>query len=388
MREEGMMNIPYALPYYGDDEIREVVSAIRSNWLTRGPRTARFEDDFAAYVNSPYAIGLNSCTAGLHLAQLAFGIGPGDEVITTPYTFVATTNTILHTGAKPVFVDIDPVTLNLNPDLLEAAVSDKTKAIIPVHFAGYPCEMDRIREIADRHGLVIIEDAAHGIYTQYKGKPIGSIGDATCFSFYVTKNLATGEGGMVTTSREDIAEDIRIRSLHGMSKNAWKRYSEKGAWYYEVEMPGYKYNMTDIQAALGSVQLAKLDEMQALRASLARMYFDAFTGCEAVRLPHDSEEHRHSWHLYVIRLDETMLTINRDQFIERMSKAGIGTSVHFIPVPMHPYYRSLGYDVRHYPEAIRAYTGAVSLPLYPGMTQEQAYFVIEQVQRIVHEHRR
>jgi dTDP-4-amino-4,6-dideoxygalactose transaminase len=382
------VKIPYALPFTDAEEIQEVAAAIESNWLSRGPRTQEFETKFAKSVQSPYAIGLNSATAGLHLAQLVLGIGPGDEVITTPYTFIATANTIIHCGAKPVFVDIDPQTMNIDPNLLERAITPKTKAIIPVHFAGFPCEMDQIMEIARQYNLAVIEDAAHAVYTQYKGRPIGSIGDLTCFSFYATKNLATGEGGMITTANEEWADRLRVMSLHGMSKNAWNRYSEKGSWYYEVEYPGFKYNMTDIQAAFGLVQLEKLDLMQTLRKKYADMYTTAFREYEELILPHDSQEHRHAWHLYVIRLREEMLQIGRSEMIELLKEAGIGTSVHFIPVPHHPYYRKLGYSLNDYPEAERAYHAALSLPLYPGMLEEQIQYVIETVKSILRANKR
>lgn len=380
------MNIPYALPYINDEEINEVISAIKSNWLSRGPKTAKFERVFAESVRSPFGIGLNSCTAGLHLAQLVLGIGSGDEVITTPYTFIATVNTIIHVGATPVFVDIDPTTMNINPDLLEQAITPRTKAIIPVHFAGYPCEMNRIMEIAHKYNIKVIEDAAHATYTLYDGKPIGSIGDVTAFSFYATKNLATGEGGMVTTSDEEIADRIRVMSLHGMSKNAWNRYSEKGSWYYEVEYPGYKYNMTDIQAAFGLVQLRKLEHMQSLRTKYANMYSKALAEQESVVLPYDSTQHRHAWHLYVIRLKQEKLTITRNEMIEKLKDRGIGTSVHFIPVPYHPYYKNKGYNISDYPEAMQAYEGAISLPLYPGMTDEQVQYVIDNVLDLLAKH--
>ena len=379
------MKIPYALPCIDERELAEVAATISSHWLSRGPKTQEFEQRFAASVQAPYAVGLNSCTAALHLALLALGIGPGDEVITSPMTFVATANTILHAGATPVFVDIDPVTMNLDAEKLEAAVSPRTRAVIPVHFAGFPCDMDRIREIADRHGLKIIEDAAHAVYTEYRGRPVGSLGDITCFSFYATKNLATGEGGMLTTADEEIAERVRVMSLHGMSKNAWNRYTDKGSWYYEVEVPGFKYNMTDIQAAFGLVQLAKLPEMQARRTQYAGMYHDAFSTLSekgSVLLPHDDAQHRHAWHLYVLRLGERV-TATRDDLIEQLREAGIGTSVHFIPVPHHPCYQRLGYRMEDYPEAERAYRACLSLPLYPGMTEEQVRYVADAVTSVL-----
>lgn len=374
-----MEQIPYALPLIEDEEIKEVLDTLHSNWLSKGPKTVEFEKQFGDYVNSNFAIGLNSCTAGLHISQLAAGIGPGDEVITTPYTFVASANTIIHTGAKPVFVDIDPVTMNIDPSKIEEKITERTKAIIPVHFAGYPCDMDPILEIARKHNLVVIEDAAHAVYTQYKGRMVGSISDFTCFSFYATKNLVTGEGGMVTTNSEAMADKLRVMSLHGMSKNAWNRYSGKGSWFYEVEYPGFKYNMTDMQAALGLVQMKKLQSMQEKRESIAKIYNDSFSKIEGITIPYDNEEHVHAWHLYVIRLKQDYFTIDRAEFIEKLKEKGIGTSVHFIPVPMHPYYKQQGYRIEDYPNALEAYNGAISLPLYPKMTHEEVMRVVEAV---------
>ncbi|RNB87376.1 DegT/DnrJ/EryC1/StrS aminotransferase family protein [Brevibacillus fluminis] len=382
------MKIPFCLPHIGDEEIQEVVSAIKSNWLSKGPKTLEFEGEFAKFVGVSHAVGLNSCTAGLHLAQLAIGIGPGDEVITSPYTFVATANTILHCGATPVFVDIDPLTLNLSPELIEQAITPRTKAIIPVHFAGYPCEMDRIVDIARHYHLSIIEDAAHAVYTRYRERNIGSIGDITCFSFYATKNLTTGEGGMVTTSDEELAARIRMLSLHGMSKNAWNRYAEKGTWYYEVEHAGYKYNMTDVQAAFGLLQLQKLEAMQQRRAQIAALYTSILSECEGVVLPYDSAEHRHAWHLYSIRIDPERLAISREAFITKLSAVGVGTSVHFIPIPHHPHYKRLGYNLHEYPQTRKVYEGTISLPLYPGLTDDQVAYVAAAVCDIASRHRK
>jgi dTDP-4-amino-4,6-dideoxygalactose transaminase len=383
-----MENIPYALPLIGDEEIKEVIDTIHSNWLSKGPKTVEFEKQFKEYVNADFAIGLNSCTAGLHISQLAAGIGEGDEVITTPYTFVATANTIIHTGAKPVFVDIDPVTMNIDPSKIEEKITERTRAIIPVHFAGYPCDMDSIMAIAKKHNLIVIEDAAHAVYTQYKEKMVGGIADFTCFSFYATKNLVTGEGGMVTTNNEEWADKLRVMSLHGMSKNAWNRYGDKGTWYYEVEYPGFKYNMTDIQAAFGLVQLNKLKDLQARREEIAKFYNEALNDIEGLILPFDSEENVHAWHLYVIRLKEGSFSIDRAEFIEKLKDKGIGTSVHFIPVPMQPYYKELGYKVEDYPNALQAYNGAISLPLYPKMTNEQVQRVIQAVRELADAYRK
>ncbi|MCG7345501.1 DegT/DnrJ/EryC1/StrS aminotransferase family protein [Sporosarcina sp. ACRSL] len=380
--------IPYALPLIGDEEIKEVIDTIKSNWLSKGPKTVQFEEEFARYVGANYAVGVNSCTAGLHLAQLAVGIGQGDEVITTPYTFAATVNTILHTGATPVLVDIDYETMNIDPTKIEEKITTKTKAIIPVHFAGYPCDMKGIKEIADKYNLYVIEDAAHAVYTKYHETMIGNVGDITCFSFYATKNLVTGEGGMITTNDREIAERIRMMSLHGMSKNAWNRYSDKGSWYYEIEDAGYKYNMTDIQAAFGIVQLNKLQEFQEKRAEYAHIYNQAFRGIEGITIPYSDEIHRHAWHLYVIRIDQDKFTIDRAQFIEELGKRGVGVSVHFIPIPVHPYYKKLGYDIKHFPQSEKAYNGAISLPLYPRMSNEDVQYVVEVVKDVSNKFRR
>ncbi|MBW8350287.1 DegT/DnrJ/EryC1/StrS family aminotransferase [Bacillus sp. IITD106] len=383
-----MENIPYALPLIEDEEIKEVIDTIQSNWLSKGPKTVEFEKQFKNYVNAENAIGLNSCTAGLHIAQLAAGVGAGDEVITTPYTFVASSNTTIHTGATPVFADIDPVTMNIDVNEIEKKITKKTKAIVPVHFAGYPCDMDPIMELAKKHNLKVIEDAAHAVYTKYKGKMIGSIGDYTCFSFYATKNLVTGEGGMVTTNDDEAADQMRVMSLHGMSKNAWNRYSDKGSWYYEVEYPGFKYNMTDIQAAFGLVQLKKLEKMQQTREKYAKMYNDAFSKIDGFTVPHNDDINRHAWHLYVLRMNPEFFTIDRAELIEKLNEKGIGTSVHFIPVPMHPYYKRRGYKIEDYPNALAAFEGAVSLPLYPKMTESQVNYVIQAVSEIAETYKR
>lgn len=377
------MKVPYALPFIGEEERQQLLSVLESKWLSRGPKTLEFEKQFSQLVNSPHSIGVNSCTAGLHLAQLALGIGPGDEVITTPYTFIASVNTIIHCGAKPVLVDIDPRTLNIDVDRIEQAITPRTKAIIPVHFAGYPCEMSAIMDFAKRHRLSVIEDAAHAVYTKYGEHLIGSIGDVTCFSFYATKNLSTGEGGMVTTANGELAEKMRVMSLHGMSKNAWNRYSDGGSWYYEVDFAGFKYNMTDIQASLGLAQLEKLEYMQRLRAQYAKMYSTAFSQCDELILPVDSDEHRHGWHLYVLRINEKATRLTREILIDQLKEAGIGTSVHFIPVPLHPLYLRLGYRPEDYPKAVNAFESAVSLPLYPGLSVEQVTYVIHHVKTIL-----
>lgn len=379
--------VPYALPDVGEEEIKSVIDSIQSNWLSKGPKTVKFEQMFADFVGSKYAIALNSCTAGLHLALKVLNICEGDEVITTPYTFAATVNTIIHVGAKPVLVDIDETTMNIDISKIEDKITEHTKAIIPVHFAGYPCEMTALRKLADKYNLFIIEDAAHAVYTQYKGKMIGSISDITCFSFYATKNLVTGEGGMVTTNNESLANRIRKLSLHGMSKNAWNRYSDKGSWYYEIEEAGYKYNMTDIQAAFGVVQLEKIENIQAKRKWIAEQYNKAFCQEKGLITPYESDENRHAWHLYVLRVQNEAFSITRDQFIEELNNYGVGTSVHFIPIPMHPFYRNLGYDIEEYPNAKLVFSQAISLPLYPKMTDEDVQHVIQIVKEVANERR-
>lgn len=303
--------LPYNLPLIEEEEIQAVVDCLKSNWVTKGPKTVEFEKRFAEYVGAKHAIAVNSCTAGLHIALVGAGIGEGDEVLTTPMTFTSTANVIIHCGATPVFVDIDPKTMNIDHTKIEEKITSKTKAIIPVHIAGLPCEMDEIMDIAKRHNLFVLEDAAHAVYTQYKGRMIGSIGNATAFSFYATKNLMTGEGGMVTTNDEELAAKLRTYSLHGMSRNAWNRYTAKGSWFYEVEFPGYKYNMTDIQAALGLAQLSKLGFMQTIRELTVEHYNEAFSKLPELEIPTNLDHARHAWHLYVIKLNLARITVDR-----------------------------------------------------------------------------
>lgn len=381
--------LPYALPLIEEDDINAVVDSLRSNWVTKGPKTVEFEKRFAEFVGAKHAIAVNSCTAGLHIALEAAGIGAGDEVITTPMTFVASANVAIHTGATPVFADIDPGTMNIDYTRIEEKITARTKAIIPVHIAGLPCQMDEIMEISRKHGLFVLEDAAHAVYTQYKGKMVGSIGDATAFSFYATKNLMTGEGGMVTTNDDDLADKMRVYSLHGMSRNAWNRYSAKGSWFYEILYPGYKYNMTDVQAALGMTQLAKLDSMQAAREAITQRYNEAFSQLPELETPVDRDYARHARHLYIIRLNLEKLTIDRAEFIERLKEENIGTSVHFIPVHLHPYYaETYGYKHGDYPQAESVFERTVSLPLYPRMSDQDVQDVIAAVTRVCEQGRK
>lgn len=377
--------LPYSLPLIGKEEIQEVTETLESGWLSKGPKVQQFEKEFAAFVGAKHAVAVNSCTAALFLALKAKGIGPGDEVITSPLTFSSTANTIIHTGATPVFADIDQNTLNIDPVNLEAAVTPRTKAVVPVHFGGQSCDMDAILAIAQNHGLFVLEDAAHAVYTTYKQRMIGSIGDATAFSFYATKNLATGEGGMLTTDDEELADKIRVLSLHGMSKAAWNRYSSNGSWYYEVESPGYKMNMFDLQAALGLHQLKRLDDMQKRREEIAGRYQTAFQQIPGLITPFVHDDGRHAWHLYVLQVDDKKAGVTRSEMITALKdKYNIGTSVHFIPVHIHPYYqKQFGYKEADFPNAMNYYKRTLSLPLYPSMSDDDVDDVIEAVRDIV-----
>ncbi|WP_019534272.1 DegT/DnrJ/EryC1/StrS family aminotransferase [Paenibacillus ginsengihumi] len=379
--------LPYCLPDITDEEVNEVVQSLKSGWLAKGPRTIEFEKKFAEYVGAEHAVAMNSCTAALHIALLSANIGPGDEVITTPMTFAASANTIIHVGAVPVFADIDPETGCIDPDEIAKKVTPRTKAIIPVHYSGHSCDLDAIYEIADKHGLFVSEDAAHAIYTRYKGRMIGdNPKGAVSYSFYATKNLSTGEGGMLVTNNEEIANRARVLITHGMSRNAWNRYAKGGSWKYDIEEPGYKYNMFDIQASLGLIQLDRLEEMQQRRAQIADRYNRAFSELAAVKVPTVSEgTTTHSWHLYVLRVNPAELRIDRDQLIEELKERNVGTSVHFIPVHlMTAYSKKFGYKKGDFPNAEAWFENIVSLPLYPSMTDDDVDYVISSVQDIVH----
>jgi dTDP-4-amino-4,6-dideoxygalactose transaminase len=377
----------FGSPAIEEPEIREVVDTLRSGWLGTGPKVRRFEEAFREYVGCGQAIAMNSCTAGLHLALDVLGIRPGDEVITTPLTFAATGNVIIHRGARPVFVDVERDTMNIDPAEIEGAITERTRAIIPVHMAGRPCEMDRIVEVAEAHGLYVIEDAAHAIEAWYKGKKIGNVGHVTAFSFYVTKNVCTGEGGMLTTNNDVWADEIRIKSLHGVSKDAWKRYSTEGFQPYEVLYPGYKYNMMDIQAALGIHQLSRVEQNLGIREQYWEMYDRAFGDISEIttpskRLPPGS---RHARHLYTILLDIDRLGMTRNQFVEAMKNEKIGTGVHFIPLHLHKYYREiLGHRKGDFPNAEWIGERTVSLPLSPKLTVNDVSDVISAVSRVLH----
>jgi len=375
--------LPPFRPTIGEEEIKEVADTLRSDWISLGPKTYAFEEMFREYVGCEHAIGVSSCSAGLHLSLIALQVGQGDEIITTPFTFVSTANVIVHVGATPVFVDIDPQTYNLDPGKIENAVTEKTKAILPVHYAGNPCDMDRILNIAEKYDLRVIEDAAHATGAIYKNRKIGAIGDLTSFSFYATKNLTTGEGGMVTTNSSQLAEKTRLLRLHGMSRDAWKRYHAAGSWYYEVLAPGYKYNMTDIQASIGIHQLKKMEQMQRRREDIARSYDEAFKDLPGIVRPIVSEHVHHAWHLYPILLDLILLKVDRNAFVEALRAENVGTSVHFIPIHLHPYYRDrFSFRAGDFPNSEYVYEREISLPIYPRMTDSDVDDVIAAVRKV------
>jgi dTDP-4-amino-4,6-dideoxygalactose transaminase len=386
--------VPFHRPSIGEEEITEVVETLRSGWLTTGPRVARFEREFGQYCGVPHALAVNSATAGLHLALASLGIGPGDEVITTPMTFCATVQAILHVGATPVLADIG-ADGNIDPEQIGYRISDRTRAIIPVHLAGLPCEMDTIWALARKRGIHVIEDAAHAAGARYGGQPIGAAhvgsgktSDAVVFSFYATKNLTTGEGGMITTHQAGLAESMRVLALHGVSSDGWGRYTTHGHWHYDVLAHGFKYNLSDIQAAIGIHQLRKLDQFIERRALYARMYHAAFSGVDEVDLPPDNPRCRHAWHLYILRLNLRRLRIDREEFIRALRERGLGASVHFIPIPLLRFFAEL--PLAHYecPRALDLYSRIVSIPLYPAMREEQVQYVAQSVREIVERSRR
>ncbi len=378
--------LPFALPDIGEAEIAEVVDSLRSGWITTGPKTRRFEEDFAAFLGGGVeAIAVNSATAGLHLALDAIGIAPGDEVVTTTHTFTATAEVIRYMGADPVFVDIDPQSMCIEPLLVERAITPRTKAILPVHYAGRACQMSALGEIARRHGLRIVEDAAHALPTTCGGRLIGTLdSEATVFSFYATKTLATGEGGMLVTRDAGIARRARVMRLHGIDRDAFNRYvSKKPAWNYEVVAPGFKYNLTDIAASLGIHQLARVRGFQQRRSAMAARYREELSGLPLLAPPDAAEGDTHAWHLYVIRLTDDA-PISRDDFIYRMAELGIGCSVHFIPLHLHPYWRdTYRLTPGQFPHSQRAFEASVSLPIYTRMTDDDQSRVIEAVRTLL-----
>lgn len=376
--------IVFGAPAIEDPEIQEVVACLKSGWLGTGPKVAQFERDFKTYKQAQHAVAVSSCTAALHLSLLAAGLRPGDEVITTALTFCATVNAIIHTGATPVLVDVDPLTMNMAPQEVEAKVTRKTRAVVPVHFAGRPCEMDALCEVADRYGLIMIEDCAHAIETESKGRAAGTFGQFGCFSFYVTKNLMTGEGGMVLARREEDAAHIKRLALHGMSEDAWKRFSDEGYKHYHVIAAGFKYNMMDLQAAIGIHQLRRVERYWRRRQEIWQRYNEAFADLP-ISLPMAPEhDTRHAYHLYTILIDEGRTGLTRDEFINAMNAHNVGLGVHYLSIPEHPYYRqAFGWRPEHYPHAMRTGRQTVSLPLSPHLTDADVTDVIAAVRAIV-----
>jgi dTDP-4-amino-4,6-dideoxygalactose transaminase len=375
--------LPFSPPFVTEEDIAAVADAMRSGWLSTGPKTKQFEQEVAEYVGAPGTLALNSCTAGLHVALATHGVGPGDEVIVPSMTFAATANVVEHVGARPILVDVDPDTLCISPDAVARAVTPRTRAIIPVHYAGHPADIDAIDTIASQAGAIVIEDAAHALGAAFRGRAIGAGKNPVSYSFYATKNLTTGEGGMLTGDPEFLAR-ARVVSLHGMSRDAWKRFDRSGSWRYEIALPGFKYNMTDSQAALGLSQLRRFDDMQRRRREIFEIYNAAFGKSDALDVPVVRPDVTHAYHLYVLRLRPEALRIGRDQFIEELKERNIGTSVHYIPLHEHPFYRDR-YDLRpeSFPVSHDAYERMLSLPLHPGLSDDDVTDVVDAVLGLV-----
>jgi dTDP-4-amino-4,6-dideoxygalactose transaminase len=380
---------PLHRPWLGREEVEEVLDTLRSGWLTTGAKTHKLEKLFAEYIGCKHAIGLNSCTAGLHLALVALDIGPGDEVITTPMTFAATANVIVHRGAKPVFVDVEPETLNIDAQKIEGRITEKTKAILPVHLYGHPCDMEIILGLAQKYHVAVVEDAAHAVETEYHGKKIGNIGDCTAFSFYATKNMTTGEGGMLTTDRDDLAEKVRVLSLHGITADAWMRHGDDGYVHWDVLYPGYKYNMFDLQASLGIHQLKKLASFWTRRKRWVEIYNRAFEDVAEIQLLREKENVKHAYHLYPVLIKREDLTVDRDEILRALKESGIGIGVHFRALHLLSFYaRTFGFQRGDFPNAEDASERLISLPLYPKMEEEDVERVISVLKDILRRYKK
>ncbi|MGZ8475186.1 MAG: DegT/DnrJ/EryC1/StrS family aminotransferase [Candidatus Limnocylindria bacterium] len=367
----------FGSPLIGEEEIQEVEDVLRSGWLGTGPRVAQFEEAFRELKGADHAVALNSCTAALHIAMHAVGVGEGDEVITTPLTFAATANAIVHAGARPVFADCDRRTMNIDPEAVAAAVTPRTKAIVPVHFAGRPCDMRRVMAIADQHDLTVIEDCAHAVEAEYHDRPVGTIGDVGCFSFYVTKNVVTGEGGMLVTNSAEIADRAKVLSLHGMTRDAWRRFSDEGYRHYQVVEAGFKYNMMDLQAAIGLHQLERLEQNARRRLEIWERYDEAFDGlpCETP-LPAEPGT-RHARHLYTLLVDVEALGVSRDEVLDRLTEQNIGAGVHYVALHLHPFYsETLDLHRGDFPEAEYVSDRTISIPLSAKLTDDDVEDVI------------
>ena len=376
--------VVFGAPLIERPEIEEMVKTLRSGWLGIGPKAAMFENTISRLTGAKYVMAVNSCTAALHLSLIAAGIGKDDEVITTPLTFCATANAIVHSGATPVFVDIDPDTMNIDPAKIEKAITSKTKAIIPVHFAGRPCNMDKIMAIAKKHNLLVIEDAAHAIGAEYKGERIGNIGGITCFSFYVTKNVTTGEGGVICTNNKILADKIKILALHGMSKDAWKRFSDDGYKHYEVIYPGFKYNMTDMQASLGIHQLKRIEKYYKARKQIWDFYNKELKNLPLILPDSNPLNVKHAMHLYTVLVDKEKCGVERNKFMQEMHQRDVGTGIHYNPIHLHKYYRdTYGYKVGNFPNAEYIGERTVSLPLSAKLTMSEAKRVVSAIKEIL-----
>lgn len=390
LKEKTKLKLPkgnflvFGSPLIEEDEINEVLTTLKSGWIGTGPKVALFEEEFKKFKGTKYALAVNSGTAGLHLSCLSAGIGPGDEVITTPMTFCATVNAIIHSGATPVLADCNRNTMNIDPSNVEKKITLKTKAILPVHFAGRSCEMDALMDIAEKNNLVVIEDCAHAIETEYQGKKVGTFGQFGCFSFYVTKNVITGEGGMVITDIDDFGNKIKVLALHGMSKDAWRRFRDEGYKHYEVVECGFKYNMMDLQAAIGIHQLKRIEKNWKRRQEVWKRYSEAFVDLP-ISLPVDPEPgNRHAYHLYTILIDEGKTGLSRDSFLDAMTAENIGVGVHYLSIPEHPYYqKTYGWKPEDYPNAMQIGRQTVSLPISAKLTDEDVENVIAAVKRII-----
>ncbi len=381
--------IPFAVPDVTAAEIDAVVEVLRSGWITTGPKVKEFEATFGQAVGASHCVAVSSCTAALHLALEAIGVEAGDEVVVPTLTFAASAEVVRYLGATPVLVDVRPADHNVDPAAVERAMTARTKAILPVHFGGVPADMDEVNALARSRGIRVVADSAHAFPAEYRGRNVGALADITCFSFYATKTITTGEGGAAVTEDGDWADRMRVMALHGISRDAWKRYTAEGSWYYEILAPGYKYNLTDMAAAMGLVQLARSERMRARRAAIARRYDEAFRRLEVLELLDRPEDRTHAHHLYVVKLVPAALRVDRNAFIDALKRQGVGASVHFIPLHVHPYYRDqFGYRPESLPVAYDLYQRSVSLPLFSAMTDEQVERVIDAVVRLAQEHRR
>lgn len=376
--------IHFAKPLFGEEEKKEVIEALESGWVTLGPRTKSFEEQLASYIGCKYAIAVTSCTAGLHLSLLAAGIGKGDEVITTIFTFAATSNTIIHVGATPIFVDIDQMTFNIDPNLIEKKITPKTKALMVMDYGGQPADYEKIVKIAKKHNLILIEDAATAIGASYKKKMVGNISTLTSFSFHPIKNISTGDGGVVTTNNKKYADRLAVLRLHGMNKDAWKRHSKIGSWRYDIVDAGYKYNMTDIQAALGIHQLKKLDNFIKKRERYAKIYDNAFSKVLEITTPYVSPDVRHARNLYTIQINFRNLKITRDEVVDHLKEKNIGVSVYYIPLYMFSYYKKkFSLQRKDFPIADKVFRNMLSLPLYPAMTEEDIFYIVKTLKDVL-----